>query len=251
MDNHQLETILNQKLNIHAIKDYAPNGLQIEGKKDIKKIITGVTACQALIDYATHQNADAIIVHHGYFWKNEDPRLIGMKGKRIKTLMQQNINLYAYHLPLDVHYELGNNVQLANVLGLQNLQPLEDSQPSIPMWGEFVQPITSENLRTRLQQLLGQAPLHCHDNAPPQIKRLALCTGGGQDYIDLAAQQGMDAFLTGEVSERTIHSAREQGIHFFAAGHHATERYGIIALSNWLATHYAIEVEFKDIPNPA
>ncbi len=251
MDNRHLETILNQKLDINAIRDYAPNGLQVEGKKDVKKIITGVTACQALLDYAVSQNADAIIVHHGYFWKNEDPRLIGMKGKRIKTLMQHDINLYAYHLPLDVHPELGNNAQLAMLLGLNTLQPLEDKTPSIPMWGEFDTPISPAELQMRLQNLLGQAPLTSHDHAPTQIKRLGLCTGGGQDYIDLAALKGMDAYLTGEVSERTIHSAREQGIHFYAGGHHATERYGIMALGKWLAENYDVDVEFKDIPNPA
>ena len=251
MDNRHLETILNQKLDINAIRDYAPNGLQVEGKKDVKKIITGVTACQALLDYAVSQNADAIIVHHGYFWKNEDPRLIGMKGKRIKTLMQHDINLYAYHLPLDVHPELGNNAQLAMLLGLNTLQPLEDKTPSIPMWGEFDTPISPAELQMRLQNLLGQTPLTSHDNAPTQIKRLGLCTGGGQDYIDLAALKGMDAYLTGEVSERTIHSAREQGIHFYAGGHHATERYGIMTLGKWLAENYDVDVEFKDIPNPA
>lgn len=251
MNHLQLECILNALLQTHRIKDYAPNGLQIAGKENVQKIITGVTACQALLDYAVEQQADAIIVHHGYFWKNEDPRLIGIKGKRIKTLMQQDINLYAYHLPLDIHPTLGNNAQLAKRIGLENLKPLEQTEFSIPMWGEFNPPIRQDTLFKRLENTLNRTPLACHDNAPEYIHRLGICTGGGQDYIDLAAQWQLDGFLTGEVSERTIHSAREQGLNFFACGHHATERDGIKALGEWLIEHHHLEVIFKDIPNPA
>src|SRR5699024_8753146 len=135
LNNLELESILNQLLNSTKINDYAPNGLQIEGKSAIRKIVTGVTASQALIDYAVSVNADAILVHHGYFWKNENQCIRGMKGKRIKTLLQNEINLYAYHLPLDIHPTLGNNAQLAHLLGIENLQPLEDVPNSIPMWG--------------------------------------------------------------------------------------------------------------------
>ena len=251
MNNLQLEQILNQKLNSQAISDYAPNGLQIEGKAEIKKIITGVTASQALIDYAVSQQADAILVHHGYFWKSESPCLRGMKGKRIKTLLSNDINLYAYHLPLDVHPELGNNAQLAQRLGAQNLQPLENNTFSIPVSATFEPPITAEQLRLKIEQSLKRNPLICSENAPHFIRTIGICTGGGQGYIDLAAAKGLDAFITGEVSEQTIHSAREQGIHFFAAGHHATERYGVQALGEWLAQTYELNVEFKDIDNPA
>lgn len=250
MNNLQLEKILNQKLNSQAISDYAPNGLQIEGKAEIKKIITGVTASQALIDYAASQQADAILVHHGYFWKNESPCLRGMKGKRIKTLLTNDINLYAYHLPLDVHPELGNNAQLAQRLGAQDLQPLENNAFSIPVSATFDPPITAEQLRIKIEQSLKRPPLMCSENAPHLIRTIGICTGGGQGYIDLAAAKGLDAFITGEVSEQTIHSAREQSIHFFAAGHHATERYGVQALGEWLAQTYKLEVEFKDIDNP-
>ena len=222
MNNLELEQLINQKLSSDKINDYAPNGLQVEGKTEIKKIITGVTASQALIDYAISQNADAILVHHGYFWKSENPCIRGMKGKRIKSLLVNDINLYGYHLPLDVHPELGNNAQLAKLLDIENLQPLEKGSVSIPVWGELKEPMTGKD-----------------------------CTGGGQGYIDLAAEQGCDAFITGEVSEQTIHSAREQGLHFFSAGHHATERYGIKALGEWLAKEYGFDVEFKDIDNPA
>ena len=251
MNNLELERLLNEKLSTDRINDYAPNGLQVEGKTEIKKIITGVTASQALIDYAVAQQADAVLVHHGYFWKSENPCIRGMKGKRIKTLLVNDINLYGYHLPLDVHPELGNNAKLAQLLGIGDLQPLENSSTSIPVWGTLKDPVTSEEFAQRIEQVLHRKPLICTENGPHLIRKVGICTGGGQGYIDLAAAQGCDAFITGEVSEQTIHSAREQGIHFFAAGHHATERYGIKALGEWLAAEYGLDVEFKDIDNPA
>ncbi|MCK3658775.1 Nif3-like dinuclear metal center hexameric protein [Pasteurellaceae bacterium Pebbles2] len=256
MNNLQLEQLINQKLNSAAIADYAPNGLQVEGKVEVQKIITGVTATQALIDYAGAQKADAILVHHGYFWKSENPCIRGMKANRIKALLVNNINLYGYHLPLDVHAELGNNAQLANLLGIENLQPLEQGANSIPMWGEFRTPISAQDLAERIAQALGKAPITCdvekfNQNTPRLIRKIGICTGGGQGYIDLAASQGCDAFISGEISEQTTHSAREQGIHYFACGHHATERYGVKALGEWLANEYGFDVEFVDIDNPA
>ena len=251
MNNLELERLLNEKLSTDRINDYAPNGLQVEGKAEIQKIITGVTASQPLIDYAVAQQADAILVHHGYFWKSENPCIRGMKGKRIKTLLVNDINLYGYHLPLDVHPELGNNAKLAQLLGIIDLQPLENSSTSIPVWGTLKDPVNAEEFAHRIEQVLHRKPLICTENGPHLIRKVGICTGGGQGYIDLAAAQGCDAFITGEVSEQTIHSAREQGIHFFAAGHHATERYGIKALGEWLAAEYGLDVEFKDIDNPA
>ena len=251
MNNLELEQLINQKLSSDKINDYAPNGLQVEGKTEIKKIITGVTATQALIDYAIRQNADAILVHHGYFWKSENPCIRGMKGKRIKALLVNDMNLYGYHLPLDVHPELGNNAQLAKLLDIENLQPLEKGAVSIPVWGELKEPMTGENFAEKIEKVLNRKPLICIENGPHLIRKIGICTGGGQGYIDLAAEQGCDAFITGEVSEQTIHSAREQGLHFFSAGHHATERYGIKALGEWLAKEYGFDVEFKDIDNPA
>ena len=256
MNNIELEQILNQKLNSNTINDYAPNGLQVEGKANIKKIITGVTATQALIDAAVAKNADAILVHHGYFWKSENPCIRGMKGKRIKTLLVNDINLYGYHLPLDVHPEVGNNAELARLLGIENLQPLERSPNSIPMWGELAESISIQDFAARIEQVLNRKPTVCNaeelsQNRPHLIRKVGICTGGGQDYIDLAAQMGCDAFISGEISEQTTHSAREQGIHYFACGHHATERYGIKALGEWLAKVYDFDVEFVDIDNPA
>lgn len=254
--NHlELEQILDTKLNSRAISDYAPNGLQVEGKATIQKIITGVTASLPLIEAAIARNADAILVHHGYFWKSENPCIRGMKGKRIKALLQNNLNLFGYHLPLDIHPELGNNAQLAANIGLTNLQGLEEKANSIPVWGEFEQAISAEELYLRLEKALNRKPTFCGDfhSAFPQkpIKTVALCTGGGQGYIDLAAAKGIDAFITGEISEQTTHSAREQGIYFYACGHHATERDGVKALGEWLAAEYDLDVEFIDIDNPA
>lgn len=251
MNNFELERLINQTLNITAFHDYAPNGLQVQGRDEVKKIITGVTACQALLEKAIEKNADAILVHHGYFWKGEDQRLIGMKGRRIKALMMNDINLYAYHLPLDSHPELGNNIQLAKRLGLQNIQPFENNPTCLLVRGEFSPALSPQALQARLAERLQRNPLVSFDNAPTVIKTVGICTGGGQDFITDAIAQGCDAFVTGEVSERTIHNAREDGINFYAAGHHATERYGIKALGKWLAQHYGFDVEFVDIDNPA
>lgn len=247
MNNFELEQIVNQQLNSAAFSDYAPNGLQVEGRDEVKKIVTGVTACQALLDEAVLLQADAVLVHHGYFWKSEAPVIKGMKRRRLRTLLANDINLYGWHLPLDAHPQLGNNAQLAQALGI-NVQG--EVQPLVP-WGELAESLTGEQLAARINAALGRQPLHCGDNAPQQIRRIAWCSGGGQGFIDSAAAFGVDAFITGEVSEQTIHSARENGLHFFAAGHHATERGGIRALGEWLAAHHHLDVTFIDIDNPA
>lgn len=247
MNNFELEQIVNQQLNSAAFSDYAPNGLQVEGRDEVKKIVTGVTACQALLDEAVRLQADAVLVHHGYFWKSEAPVIKGMKRRRLRTLLANDINLYGWHLPLDAHPQLGNNAQLAQALGI-NVQG--EVQPLVP-WGELAESLTGEQLAARINAALGRQPLHCGDNAPQQIRRIAWCSGGGQGFIDSAAAFGVDAFITGEVSEQTIHSARENGLHFFAAGHHATERGGIRALGEWLAAHHQLDVTFIDIDNPA
>lgn len=247
MDNLVLEQRLNQLLNVDALQDYAPNGLQVEGRREVQHIVTGVTACQALLDAAVAQGADAILVHHGYFWKNETPTVRGMRRRRLKTLLANDINLYAYHLPLDAHPQLGNNAQLAQQL---KITPLGLIEPLLP-YGELESPSTAEALTRCLERELQHGVLHCGDNAPALIRRLAWCSGGGQGFIEAAATFGVDAFISGEVSEQTIHIAREMGIHFFAAGHHATERGGIQALGVWLAREYDLRVTFIDIPNPA
>ncbi|MBX4180948.1 type 2 GTP cyclohydrolase I [Sodalis sp. CWE] len=248
MHNNELEHLINQKLNNDSmLKDYLPNGLQVEGRQFIQRIVTGVTACQALLDSALTQNADAIIVHHGYFWKNETSVVRGIKRCRLKTLLANDINLYAWHLPLDIHPELGNNTQLAIMLDIQ----ITGSLNPFVLQGELLSPINGDDFRRRIEEKLGHNILQCSDNAPLQIKRLAWCTGNGQQFIELAAQAGVDAFITGEVSEQTIHIAREYGVHFYAAGHHVTERGGILALGDWLSKQCNLNVVFIDIPNPA
>jgi dinuclear metal center YbgI/SA1388 family protein len=249
--NQQLLTLLNSILKPEKIKDYCPNGLQVQGKKTIKKLVTGVSASQALIDQAILLDADAILVHHGYFWKGESPCLTGMKKNRIRSLLINDINLYAYHLPLDIHSELGNNAQLAKLLGIVDISPLETNNPqSVVMQGRFSTNISPTQLFDRLEHQLNRLPLH-EPAQKQQIKTVAWCTGGGQSYIELAAENGIDAFITGEVSEQTIHTAREMNIHFYAAGHHATERYGVKALGEFLQNELNITTEFVDVHNPA
>ncbi len=247
MRNFELENIVNQLLNTAAFSDYAPNGLQVEGRSEVRKVVTGVTACQALLDEAVRLQADAVLVHHGYFWKSESPAIKGMKRNRLKTLLANDINLYGWHLPLDGHAQLGNNALLAQLLDIEVRGEIALLLP----WGELPDAPTGEQLAQRIEQRLGRTPLHCGDNAPERIRRIAWCTGGGQGYIDDAIAYGVDAFITGEVSEKTIHSARENGVHFFAAGHHATERAGIRALGEWLAANHGLDVTFVDIDNPA
>ncbi|MGR5362259.1 Nif3-like dinuclear metal center hexameric protein [Vibrio mediterranei] len=251
MNNLQLETVLNEKLSPQLIKDYCPNGLQVEGASEIKKVVTGVTASQALIDYAVSVNADALLVHHGYFWKGEPEAIRGMKGKRIRTLIRNDVNLYGYHLPLDIHPELGNNARLAELLDIEVIDGLEGHPQSVAMFGKLAQPMTGEAFAQKIALVLSREPLHiAPEQADKMIETVGWCTGGGQDYIELAASKGLDAFISGEISERTTYTARELNIHYFAAGHHATERYGIKALGEWLASAHGLEVEFIDIDNP-
>lgn len=251
MKINQLTAYLSELLQADKIKDYCPNGLQVEGKDEVKTIVTGVTASQALIDAAIKEKADAILVHHGYFWKNESPVITGMKYKRIKALLDHNINLLAYHLPIDVHPELGNNAQLAKLLGIQVTGLVEEGNPySVVVKGELPEPILADELKALISTKLNRQALHIPASSNKKIKTLAWCTGGGQGYIDLAAYHGVDAYISGEASEQTTHSARELDIHFFAGGHHATERYGVKALGEHLAEKFSLAVKFIDIDNP-
>ncbi|UNG17802.1 Nif3-like dinuclear metal center hexameric protein [Stutzerimonas zhaodongensis] len=237
-------------LNAARIPDYCPNGLQVEGRPQVQRIVSGVTASQALLDAAVEAQADVVLVHHGYFWKNEDPRVVGIKQRRLKTLLSNDISLLAYHLPLDVHPEVGNNVQLARLLGLTIEGALEPDNPrSVGLVGALDTPLTPADFMRRVHAALGREPLMVE--GPGLIRRIAWCTGGAQGYIDQAVTAGVDAYLTGEVSEPTVHIARENGLSFFAAGHHATERYGVQALGEHLAKQFAIEHLFIDCPNPA
>lgn len=241
---------LDTQLSVSNFNDYCPNGLQVDADNPIHHIVTGVTASEALIQAAIEAKAQAILVHHGYFWKGEPAVLTGMKGKRIRLLMQHGISLLAYHLPLDAHPTLGNNAQLAKCLGLSLSEALypEEKYP-IGQIANLSQPITPKALIEKIYQALQREPLHL-SGGNTQLKRIGICTGAAQDMLEQAAIQGCDAFISGEVSERTTHIARELGIDYFACGHHATERGGIKALGDLIKTHSDIEVSFMDIDNP-
>ncbi|WP_027672412.1 Nif3-like dinuclear metal center hexameric protein [Rheinheimera baltica] len=242
---------LNDELQINKIRDYCPNGLQVEGKAQINRVVTGVTASQALLDAAVAVNADAILVHHGYFWKNEAYPVIGIKRKRLQTLLNHDINLLAYHLPLDVHPVLGNNAQLGLLLHATNVCAVNEAEPNgVLMQGELIAETALDTIAKSLESSLNRQVL-VHDAGIGSVKTLAWCTGGGQGYIEQAAAAGAQLFITGEVSEQTIHLSRELGIHFIAAGHHATERYGIKALGECIARQFGLDVQFIDIDNPA
>lgn len=246
----ELLRFTDQLLEVASIKDYCPNGLQVEGKATVKKIVTGVTANLDLIDAAIAENADAILVHHGYFWKGEDPCIKGMKKRRLAQLLKHDISLIGYHLPLDIHAVLGNNVQLAERLGLIVESGLEPDNPrSVGLYGALESPLSSQEFAQRITTALNRTPLHI-DAGPSEIRTVGWCTGAAQGYIQQAIDLGLDAYITGEVSEPTVHAARENGIHFFAAGHHATERYGIEALGLYLADQLDLEHRFIDIDNP-
>nr|WP_290618107.1 MULTISPECIES: Nif3-like dinuclear metal center hexameric protein [unclassified Arsukibacterium] len=252
MQRQQLVSLLAELLQTERVRDYCPNGLQVEGKPQINRIVTGVTASQALIDVAIAVQADAILVHHGYFWKNEAPVITGMKKNRLQALLANDINLFAYHLPLDIHPQLGNNVQLGKLMQATKITSLSTVEPvGVLMQGEFAEPQSLTQVAELLQKQLGRQVLAHNACSDKRVRKLAWCTGGGQGYIEQAAAAGADLFISGEVSEQTIHVSRELNIHFIAAGHHATERYGIKALGEYLSANYALDVQFIDIDNPA
>ncbi|MFK7732035.1 MAG: Nif3-like dinuclear metal center hexameric protein [Pseudomonadales bacterium] len=249
----QLVNLTDETLQPQRFKDYCPNGLQVEGRSEVSRIVTGVTACQALLDAAIDQQADVILVHHGYFWRGESPVLTGNRLKRIKSLLDNGISLLGYHLPLDAHPEYGNNAGLANVLGFSVQGNAPSVEQDLLMLGELGEPMSGGELSTHIAACLGRPPLHIA--ADPletrKLRSVAWCTGGAQGYIEKAIELGVDAYITGEVSEQTVHSARESGMHFYAAGHHATERYGVQALGAYLAAALGLEHQFIDIDNPA
>jgi dinuclear metal center YbgI/SA1388 family protein len=253
----ELSLYLDDHLQVARIKDYCPNGLQVQGKPIIKKLVSGVTASMALIEEAIALKADAIMVHHGWFWKNDDARVIGQLHSRLKLLMDHEINLFAYHLPLDVHPVLGNNAQLAKVMGWK---PLMGSKRVSLVSASVIDGLIWEGRPEASQKTLGQLarsisgrlgrdPLVIGDLNKP-IKRIAWCTGGAQGYINEAISMKVDAYISGEVSEQTFHAAQESGVAYIAAGHHATERYGIGALGEFVAQKYKLKHQFVDIPNP-
>lgn len=251
MQLNELVAYTDRLLGVASFNDYCPNGLQVQGRPEVATLVGGVTACQALLDGAIEQQADAVLVHHGYFWKGENPCIVGMKHRRLATLLRHDLSLLAYHLPLDAHPELGNNVQLARVLGLTVTGTTGNNgrAPGLVMLSEPTMPLHGADFAARLAARLGREPLYI-PGSDPAIHRMAWCTGGAQSFIETALDAGADAFLTGEASEQTVHFARENGLHFFAAGHHATERYGVQALGAHLAERFGLRFIFVDIDNP-
>ena len=247
MQLQQLCEFCDDYLKVGDFDDYCPNGLQVESGPRVEHIVCGVTASQALIDAAAEKGADTLIVHHGYFWKGEAQPITGIKGRRIASLLRHGINLLAFHLPLDAHPEVGNNVQLAKVMGW----PLDArfGAQDLVCAGALGQPLTLSALARDIETRLETRTLSI-DAGDHAIERLAWCTGAAQGFIEAAAAEGVDAFVSGEVSEQTFHQARELGIHYLAAGHHATERFGVRALGAEIASRFGVRQEFVDIPNP-
>ena len=248
MNREQLRNTLDTLLDAARFRDYCPNGLQVEGRADVRHVVSGVTASLALIARAVELEADAILVHHGLFWKGDDMRIVGPKKKRLELLLGHGVNLFAYHLPLDAHAELGNNAQLAKQLGFRTTGRFAEQE--IGFLGELETATPAEALAARVSEALGRKALVV---GPLErvVKRIAWCTGGAQGYFEQAIAAGCDAFLSGEISEQTTHLAREAGVAYIAAGHHATERYGVQGVGAWLQARHGVEHRFIDDDNPA
>jgi dinuclear metal center YbgI/SA1388 family protein len=254
MDRIELELYLNGVLQVGKFRDYCPNGLQVEGRRKIERIATGVTASLAFLEAALEWGADAVLVHHGYFWKNEAAAITGHKHRRLRALLANDLNLFAYHLPLDAHPEFGNNVQLGERLGLiVDSRIAGDGSPGgetdLICMATLPMPLALEGLTALVHRTLDREPLVIGD-PDWEIRRIAWCTGGAQGYFEAAIAAGADVYLSGEISEPTTHLARESGVAYIAAGHHATERYGVQALGAHLADTFDVQHLFIDIDNP-
>lgn len=246
-DRAALERHLNQMLEPARFKDYGPNGLQVEGRDEVRRLVCGVTASLALIDAAIETGADAILVHHGLFWRGQDGRVTGWMKQRLARLIQHDINLFAYHLPLDAHAELGNNAQLGRRLGWTADARFGDTD--LGFIGNTA-PTTLDALAAQLLTLTGREPVLAAGDGRP-LRRVAWCTGGAQGYFEAAIAAGADVYVTGEISEPQAHYARETGVAFVAAGHHATERYGVQGVGGRVAADLGLDYRFIDVPNPA
>lgn len=244
---NELTHYTQQLLQVERFKDYCPNGLQVAGKIEVRKIVTGVTASMALLEAALQANADLILVHHGYFWRNEDARIIGIKRNRIAFLLKNDLNLLAYHLPLDAHPTLGNNAQLGKVLGIEIAGFAGES--NIVAYGNLQSPVKLYDFIKHIEVRLQRSPLVIGD-LQKMVQKIAWCTGAAQGYIDTAIELDVDVFISGEISEQTTHQSVESGVSYISAGHHVTERYGVQALGEHLAEKFNIEHEFIDINNP-
>ena len=247
MNIKELIDYTGQILEIERFRDYCPNGLQVAGRHDVKNIVTGVTASLALLEAAHSADADLIRVHHGYFWRNEDQRVVGIKHRRLKFLLSHDLNLAAYHLPLDAHQELGNNAQLGRLLSVETEGVAGDQ--GLVWYGSLNTAITLGELQQRLAVTLQRTP-QVIGESDRLVRRIAWCTGAAQQYLEEAIALGVDVFISGEISEQTVHLSRESGVCYVAAGHHATERYGVQALGRHLALRFGLNHQFIDIDNP-
>ncbi|MDH5693390.1 MAG: Nif3-like dinuclear metal center hexameric protein [Gammaproteobacteria bacterium] len=237
-------------MQVDKFRDYCPNGLQVEGRSEVRKIVSAVTASQDAIDAAVAAGADLLLVHHGFFWKNENPVLTGPKKRRIKTLLENDLSLLAYHLPLDAHPEIGNNAQLGRLLNIEFVEHFDTGSP-LP-WGfvgKLHRKLSGNELSDLINEKLGRFPLHIPGHSR-EIEKIAWCTGGAQGYFEVAAMHNIDAYISGEVSEQTYHQAKELGIDYFSAGHYATERYGVQALAEKLVGRFNLTHDFVEINNP-
>lgn len=252
IDRNTLVASLDAHLNASAFKDYGPNGLQVEGRAPVRHIVSGVTASLALIEAAVAAQADVVLVHHGLFWRGQDGRVTGWMKQRLQRLLAADVNLIAYHLPLDAHPELGNNAQLAQRLGLRPAQqaPLAFGDQSLGLVCETAESMGLAAFAEHTESVLARTPVVV--GAPERVvRRVGLCTGGAQSYFEAAIAAGVDVFITGEISEPQAHYARECGVAYMACGHHATERYGVQALGTWAAERFGVRHTFIDIDNPA
>lgn len=247
LGREELRAWLDKELDAARFRDYCPNGLQVEGRERVRRVVCGVTASQALIDAAIARKADALLVHHGWFWKSEDGRVTGFRRHRMASLLANDINLFAYHLPLDAHPTLGNNAQLAMRMDWTIVGRF--AEQDIGFFGVSSAPTFAGDVVRQIELSLGRKPMLIGEPARP-VRRIAWCSGGAQDYFEAALATGADLFVSGEISEQTVHLARESGMAFIAAGHHATERYGVKALGEYLAAQTGLACEFVDIDNP-
>ncbi len=251
MKRDELEHYLKTYLSIHNFEDYAPNGLQIEGKDDIRVVCTAVSASLSSILKAIEHKADALLVHHGFFWRGEAPVLVGAKRTRIAALLNHNLNLFAFHLPLDCHLDIGNNACIGRLLDVRNpVSYRRNKNPDLLWSGTLEHPLPVADFCSVLEKTFHRPPLHLETENKTHIHRIAWCSGAAQDFIEDAASLGVDAYISGEVSERTYHQAKELGVHYFACGHHATERLGIRALGEHLKTTHGLTHYFIDELNP-
>lgn len=246
MHRSELIAQLNNLLHPEFFKDYAPNGLQVQGKEEIRRIVTAVSATQNVIDRAIEFQADALLVHHGWFWKNENPTVTGTKYKRLKSILSADMNLIAYHLPLDAHETLGNNAQMAKLLKAEDVS---GGQEGSFVWSGTIKPCSVRDLASLLSQVLNRQALVLGDESL-EVSRIAWCSGAAEDFFESAIAMGAQAYISGEATERTTHMARESGVPFLVCGHHATERLGIQALGTWIQENLALECLFVDDGNP-